>query len=131
MVSAQPCSRFLTASYTINQKLAAIEANCGCASPLWQIFSQSVSDQVSAMEVMASSIATISFGGATQADANSFVAAQRAEAAVMRRGSASGPSGWQPVQAERAADDSAVAATITKLRADLGLASGTCNFLLA
>jgi hypothetical protein len=123
--------QFLVASYVINQKLAAIEKNCGCASPVWQIFSQSVTDQANAMDAMANSVAAISFGGATQADAGAFVAAQRAEVAVMRRGLANGPSGWQPVQAERAADDHAVAVTITKLRADLGLASGTCNFLVA
>ena len=123
--------QFLLASYTINKKLLVIETNCGCASPVWQIFRQSVSDQVSAMDAMANSVAAISFGGATQADANAFVAAQRAETAVMRRGIASGPYGWDPVQAERAADDHAVGVTITKLRADLGLTPGTCTFHVA
>jgi len=123
--------QFLLASYASNQKLAAIEKNCGCASPVWQIFSQSLTDEGNAMDAMASSVAAISFGGATQADASAFVAAQRAEVAVMRRSVANGPSGWQPVQAERAADDLAVGVTITKLRADLGLASGTCKFLVA
>jgi hypothetical protein len=99
---------------------------------VWQIFSQSVSDQINAMEVMANSVAAISFGGATQADANAFVAAQRAETAVMRRGLASGShAGWTSVQGERNADDQAVAVTITKLRGDLGLAPGPCSFRVA
>ena len=124
--------QFLLAAYTVNQKLMAIEGTCGCESPSWVIYSQSVMDEVNAKDAMANSVAAITFTGGTQADATAFVAAQRAEDEVMRRGAASGGfAGWQAVQGERVADDQVVGATITKLRADLGLQPGTCSFLLA
>ena len=89
-------------------------------------------NETNAMDAMANSVAAIKFAGPTQADANAFVAAQRAETSVMRRGLASGSfGGWQSVQSERQADDHAVGTTITKLRADLGLMPGTCSFLMA
>ena len=85
-----------------------------------------------APERSANSVAALKFSGPTQADVNAFVAAQRAETTVMRRGLASRSfGGGQSVQSERQADDHAVGTTITKLRADLGLMPGTCSFLMA
>ena len=124
--------QFLLASYTINQKLATIEANCGCSSWSFLVFTQSATDEMNAKDAMANSVAALSLTGQAKSDANAFVTAQRAETAVMRRGLATGSfDGWNSVQAERNADDQANGAAITKLRADLGLGPGTCNFLIA
>ena len=124
--------QFLLAAYTFNQKATAIEADCGCHSASWQIFSQSALAEINASDEYARSVAAIAFDGQAKADANAFVAAFHSRNAILRQGLATGSfAGWHSFDAQRAPFEDARGAALDRLRGDLGIPPGLCAYVMA